>query len=64
MSTTERILRLCADTMKMPGWNDALSMMTDKLSANALSDELLDNVAGGRLHPDIPASRDQSFTDK
>lgn len=64
MSKTERILRLCADTMKMPGWNDALSMMTDKLSANELSDELLGDVAGGTSKPKTPDNSCLSFTDK
>lgn len=47
MDKTEKLLRICADTLKMPGWRDALSIMTDKYSANELSDELLDDVAGG-----------------
>ena len=52
MTNAEKLLRLCADTMKMPGWNDALSMMTEKNAAFALSDELLENVAGGRTNDD------------
>ena len=52
MNSAEKLLRLCADTMKMPGWNDALSMMTEKNAAFALSDELLENVAGGRTNDD------------
>lgn len=64
MSKSERILRLCADTMKMPGWNDALSVMTDKLSANALSDDLLADVAGGSTKPNIPDRTDSAFVNK
>ena len=52
MTNAEKLLRLCADTMKMPGWNDALSLMTEKNAAFALSDELLENVAGGRTNDD------------
>ena len=52
MKNAEKLLRLCADTVKMPGWNDALSMMTDKNAAFALPDELLENVAGGRTNDD------------
>lgn len=52
MNSAEKLLRLCADTMKMPGWSDALSMMTEKNAAFALSDELLENVAGGRTNDD------------
>ena len=52
MTNAEKLLRLCADTMKMPGWNDALSMMTENNAAFALSDELLENVAGGRTNDD------------
>ena len=52
----EKLLRLCADTAKMPGWKDALSMMTDKNTAYALSDELLENVAGG-VKDDDPSGK-------
>ena len=52
ISKAEKLLRICADTTKMPGWNDALSMMTEKDAAFALSDELLENVAGGRTNDD------------
>ena len=52
MLKTEKLLKICADSMKMPGWNDALSMMTEKNAAFALSDELLENVAGGRTNDD------------
>ncbi len=53
MGKTERLLRICADTLKMPGWRDALSMITDRYSANELSDDLLDDVAGGLTNPDL-----------
>lgn len=47
MNKTEKLLKICADTMQMSGWHDALSIMTEKYSLNELSDDLLDNVAGG-----------------
>ncbi len=53
MGKTERLLRICADTLKMPGWRDALSIITDRYSANELSDDLLDDVAGGITNPDL-----------
>ena len=56
MSKTERLLRLCADSMKMSGWNDALEMMTDsvtdKCTSKMLTDDELAMVAGG-VSPDI-----------
>lgn len=55
MEKTEKLLRICADTLKMPGWQDALSIMTDKYSANELSDEFLDDVAGGIVKHDSSA---------
>ena len=59
MLKTEKLLRLCADTMKMPGWNDALSMMTEKNTGFALSDELLENVAGGTTKDVQPGIQSQ-----
>ena len=60
MSKTERLLRLCADSMKMSGWNDALEMMTDsvtdKCTSKMLTDDELAMVAGGvkvELHDDV-----------
>ena len=53
MGKAERLLRICADTLRMPGWRDALSIITDRYSANELSDDLLDDVAGGLTNPDL-----------
>ena len=60
MSKTERLLRLCADSMKMSGWNDALEMITDsvtdKCTSKMLTDDELAMVAGGvkaELHDDV-----------
>ena len=60
MSKTERLLRLCADSMKMSGWNDSLEMITDsvmdKCTSKMLTDDELAMVAGGvkvELHDDI-----------
>ena len=53
MGNAERLLRICADTLRMPGWRDALSIITDRYSANELSDDLLDDVAGGITNPDL-----------
>ena len=51
MKKTERLLHLCADSMKMPGWNDSLERITEnvmnKCTENMLSDEELQMVAGG-----------------
>ena len=60
MSKTERLLRLCADSMKLSGWNDALEMITDsvtdKCTSKMLTDDELAMVAGGvkvELHDDV-----------
>ena len=53
MGKAERLLRICADTLRMSGWRDALSIITDRYSANELSDDLLDDVAGGLTNPDL-----------
>ena len=39
----EKMLRQCADTAEMPGWNDALTVMTESVQkkAEALSDDEL-----------------------
>ena len=51
MSKTEQLLGLAADSMKMPGWDDGLSMMVDsvrqKTVKRVLSMEDLQQVAGG-----------------
>ena len=57
----EKLLRMCADTMKMPGWNDALSRMTDKNAVYALPDEFLENVAGGVVNSEIPNAVNPQF---
>ena len=45
----EKMLRQCADTAEMPGWNDALTVMTESVQkkAEALSDDELFSVAAG-----------------
>ena len=47
----EKMLKIAADSWKMPGWNDTLSMVVDsampKTGLRALSDEDLQLVAGG-----------------
>ena len=54
MKETEKLLKICADSMKMPGWKDALSMMTEKTEDSCrgliLSDDELAQVAGGVTH--------------
>ena len=60
MNEAEKLLRLCADTMKMPGWRDALSLLTEEQSRVALSDELLADVAGGI----VPLKRNEESDDK
>ena len=56
MLKTEKLLKICADSMKMPGWKDALSMMTEQaersVSAHLLDDDELAMVAGG-----VPAAK-------
>ena len=55
MKETEKLLKICADSMKMPGWKDALSMMTEQAerfgNAHLLNDDELAMVAGGALDP-------------
>lgn len=51
----EKLLDLAADSCKMPGWKDSLSMILDKeaSSIKALDDDLLSQVAGGsQVEPD------------
>lgn len=52
VNKTEKLLQLCADTVKMPGWNDSLERMTDsvlnKCLSNLLSDDEFEMVAGGQ----------------
>ena len=59
MKETEKLLHICADTLKMPGWNDALSMLTEQaersVSAHLLDDDELANVAGG-----VPAAKKET----
>ena len=45
----EKLLNIAADSSRMPGWNDSLSLMLNKesLSIKALDDEQLSKVAGG-----------------
>ena len=51
MNKTEKLLHLCADTMKLPGWNDSLERIGEnvmnKCRSNILSDDELEKVAGG-----------------
>ena len=51
----EKMLKIAADSWKMPGWNDTLSMVVDsampKTGLRALSDEDLQLVAEGGTHP-------------
>ena len=53
MKGTEKLLKICADSMKMPGWKDALSMMTEQAerfgNAHLLDDDELAMVAGGLI---------------
>ena len=54
----EKMLRQCADTAEMPGWNDALTVMTESVQkkAEALSDDELFSVAAGtrpKIEPSI-----------
>lgn len=58
----EKMLRQCADTAEMPGWNDALTVMTESVQkkAEALSDDELFSVAAG-ARPKIEPSRRVDF---
>ncbi len=58
----EKMLRQCADTAEMPGWNDALTVMTESVQkkAAALSDDELFSVAAG-AKPKIEPSRRVDF---
>lgn len=58
----EKMLRQCADTAEMPGWNDALTVMTESVQkkAEALSDDELFSVAAG-ARPKIELSRRVDF---
>ncbi len=58
----EKMLRQCADTAEMPGWNDALTVMTESVQkkAAALSDDELFSVAAG-ARPKIEPSRRVDF---
>ena len=58
----EKMLRQCADTAEMPGWNDALTVMTESVQkkAAALSDDELFSVAAG-ARPKIEPSRRVEF---
>ena len=56
MSKIEKLLRISADSHKMPGWNDSLSYVLgrEEISLHALTDEQLDMVAGG---VDVPEEK-------
>lgn len=58
----EKMLRQCADTAEMPGWDDALTVMTESVQkkAEALSDDELFSVAAG-VKPKIEPSRRVDF---
>ena len=49
----ENLLDLAADSCKMPGWKDSLSLILDKETSaiKALDDDLLSQVAGGLVDP-------------
>ena len=55
----EKMLRQCADTAEMPGWNDALTVMTESVQkkAAALSDDELFSVAAGAKPKKEPSRR-------
>lgn len=55
----EKMLRQCADTAEMPGWNDALTVMTESVQkkAEALSDDELFSVAAGTRPKIEPSTR-------
>lgn len=55
----EKMLRQCADTAEMPGWNDALTVMTESVQkkAEALSDDELFSVAAGARPKTEPSRR-------
>lgn len=58
----EKMLRQCADTAEMPGWDDALAVVTETVQkkAEALSDDELFSVAAG-VKPKIEPSRRVDF---
>lgn len=52
MGKAEQLLKLAADSHRMPGWEDSLSYIVDKARGGmqVLSDEDLQNVAGGAIN--------------
>ena len=60
----ESMLRLCAATAEMPGWNDALAAITETVQRGAekLSDDELWMVAAGVKEPRLKPDKGVSLT--